>query len=131
MSLIDLDAAGEGKPAGEGVEWFRFKGEVYRLPDPVPGWLTLGMLHQYRVSALTAGPWLLDQLLDAETFEALVGHRALTQEQLDQVISAATVHVLGMVERTEPAPAPEPALVSANGAGPRPTRPRKGGGKTG
>lgn len=125
MSLIDLDAPG-GEASGEGVEWFRLHRDVYRLPDPVPGSLTLGMLQQIRVNPLVAGSWLLERLLPPDTFAALVNHDGLTQDQLDQVITAATVHVLGMTERIEPAPPPEPALASANGA--RPTRPRKGAG---
>ena len=88
-------------PEAPSVELFSLDGVSYTIPAKPRVNLALRYLwHAKQYGEDRAAAELLESLLGAEGFEALVNYDDLTTEQFDAIMAAATKYTLGALEDT-------------------------------
>ena len=96
---VDLDAMSGGEPE-ELVHLFTLKGEDYYIPAEPPASAVLRYLHRVRTEGEeSAGAWLLEEMIGAEGYMALMNYDKLKMSQLSAVMQAVQRHVMGATER--------------------------------
>lgn len=92
------DEDGEEIPPAR-VDLFSIDGTTYTMEGGLNASLSLRYLHAVRVVGLMAATdWLLEEALGVEGYEALVGWRHITAEQVATVVAAIKREAFGEVD---------------------------------
>jgi hypothetical protein len=98
-AFINLDQMAE-KVDRSTVHLFTLNDTEYRIPAEPSAALTLRYLRMVQTQGQeTAGAWLLEGMLGAEAYEALMSYDGLTMGMLSAVMAAVQKHVAGASER--------------------------------
>jgi len=97
-SIVQLTTNPTPAPV-EMLPLFSIDGVEHGMPAKIRPNTGLKYLRMVRTQdANVAGAWLLEEILGADSYEALMGHDDLEPEQLAQVMAIVERHALGQME---------------------------------
>jgi hypothetical protein len=94
IEIVTTDAA----PV-EMIPLFSIDGEVYSIPGEVGAGMALNVLDRARRDGMeSAMSWALEAMLGTDSYRALLDCKTLTITQLEQIMEAVQLHVMGGTE---------------------------------
>jgi hypothetical protein len=98
-NVVKLSTTAERAPV-EMVPLFWIDDVEYGMPKKIRPNVSLKYLRMIRQQGQdVAGAWLLEEVIGAEAYEALMNYDALEEEHLNKVMAIVEQHVLGQAEQ--------------------------------
>lgn len=92
--LVLTSAVDEGEE--NRIALFSIDGEMYSIPDPVPGYVSLETTHLWaNEGEARATDWLMGELLGDDGYAALRGCKTITKAQIQQVMKICVERTMG------------------------------------
>lgn len=101
VETIDLDNGAPVEPSEE-IPLFKLDGKTYTIPSKPKASVALRYLHELRTKGEDyAAGHMLEAMLGAEAYQALMNYDDLELEQFSAVMAACQKVLLGAIEKTQ------------------------------